>query len=263
MLRQNHKAEEKNSKKKKAAKKSKTKKAAKPAAKKKSKKKKKLVLKKGVRVVLTGIDKKPEFNGLRGVISAASVEKKGVTRWPVKLDSDGSVKKLQAENLLFEEEVGAEEPAAAPELDSPPRPRDGVDLRSIAAKLPVGRSDAEREQRSEMFDGMDQNGSGQLSLAEIDLGVLNFVGEECFLMKPAIKEAYKAAKDVDPGDDKEDQHFVEKSEFRMLLVSLRRYLELYCAFDAVDTGNDDRINYEEFQQAVPLLGEWGIQVEDP
>ena len=46
-----------------------------------------------------------------------------------------------------------------------------------------------------MFREIDQNGSGQISLAELDLGIKNFLGEECFLLKPAIKEAFKAAKD--------------------------------------------------------------------
>merc|ERR1712113_902639 len=106
------------------------------------------------------------------------------------------------------------------------------DLLAVAAKLPVTRSQEDVDKRDEMFDAVDQNGSGQLSLAEIDLGVKNYLGEEIFLMKPAMKEAFKASKGFDPdeGDD-----FVEKSEFRLLMVNLRRYIELFAAFDEVDS----------------------------
>ena len=65
----------------------------------------------------------------------------------------------------------------------------------MAAKLPVNRSEEEKTKRREMFRQIDQNGSGQISLAELDLGIKIYLGEECFLLKPAIKEAFKAAKD--------------------------------------------------------------------
>ena len=70
-----------------------------------------------------------------------------------------------------------------------------VDLPALAAKLPVERSEEAKKIRRQMFRQMDQNGSGKISLAELDLGVKIYLGEECFLLKPAIKEAFKAAKD--------------------------------------------------------------------
>jgi len=134
-------------------------------------------------------------------------------------------------------------------------------LKALAAKLPVGRNDEEKKIRRDMFRQMDQNGSGQISLAELDLGIKIFLGEECFLLKPAIKEAFKAAKDQDP-DDGEEDHFVEMPEFRLLMVHLRRYIELYCAFDHIDSGDDNRIDFGEFEAVIPMLKEWGIHVED-
>jgi Ca2+-binding EF-hand superfamily protein len=70
-----------------------------------------------------------------------------------------------------------------------------VDLGALVQKLPVDRSEESKNRRREMFRQIDQNGSGQISLAELDLGIKNFLGEECFLLKPAMKEAFKAAKD--------------------------------------------------------------------
>ena len=57
------------------------------------------------------------------------------------------------------------------------------------------RSEEAKTIRRQMYKQMDQNGSGKISLAELDLGIKIFLGEECFLLKPAIKEAFKAAKD--------------------------------------------------------------------
>ena len=53
---------------------------------------------------------------------------------------------------------------------------------------------------------------------KLDLGILSFVGEKEFRMKPAIREAFKAAKNV---DDCKDDDYVERSEFRALMIALR------------------------------------------
>ena len=37
---------------------------------------------------------------------------------------------------------------------------------------------------------------------------------------------------------------MEYPEFRLLMVMLRRYIELYCAFDHIDSGDDNRIDLE-------------------
>jgi hypothetical protein len=60
-------------------------------------------------------------------------------------------------------------------------------------------------------------------------------------MKPAMKEAYKSACGV---DDAKSDDYVERSEFRLLMVALRRYIELYTAFDHIDADDDNRITFE-------------------
>ena len=69
-------------------------------------------------------------------------------------------------------------------------------LSLYAQKLPVGRTQQQARKRKKMFEGFDQSGNGYLSLAEIELGVLNFLGEDIFVMKPAIKMAYKVSRGV-------------------------------------------------------------------
>ena len=52
---------------------------------------------------LHGIDKKPEYNGLLGIINGPFNETKN--RWPLKLENNGKVINLQEKNIkLYEEE---------------------------------------------------------------------------------------------------------------------------------------------------------------
>merc|ERR1719219_3172392 len=64
---------------------------------------------------------------------------------------------------------------------------------------------------------------------------------------------------MDPSDD---DSFVDKSEFRVLLVALAKYCELWVAFEEIDDGDDHRINFEEFEGALPQIEKWGVKVED-
>ena len=43
---------------------------------------------------------------------------------------------------------------------------------------------------------------------------------------------------------------------------MRRFLTLWEFFEQIDTSNDQIIQFDEFQQALPLINQWGIVVED-
>merc|ERR1711879_783838 len=132
-----------------------------------------------------------------------------------------------------------------------------------AEKLPVGKSAEQKKKRKEMFESMDQSSNNSLSLAEIELGLKTYVGEDIFLMKPAVKMAYKVAREHDKTDSKFEKGFVDRGEFRILLVNVRRFIELYAAFDELDTGDDNRIDKNEFVAGVHHLKNWGVEIEDP
>ena len=70
------------------------------------------------------------------------------------------------------------------------------DWATLAAKLPVGRSDEDKKKRRKLFNDFDPNGNGYLSLAEVDLGVRKALNSDAlFNAKPAIMRAFQAAKD--------------------------------------------------------------------
>ena len=94
-----------------------------------------------------------------------------------------------------------------------------------------------------MFERFDPNGNGYLSLAEVDKGLHESLGlEGVYNCKPAIIRAFNAAKGLKKGGSGHDDDFVTKVEFRMLLVYLKQYFELFQIFDGIDTGNDRRID---------------------
>merc|ERR1711879_899539 len=137
------------------------------------------------------------------------------------------------------------------------------DFNIYVDKLPTTNSPEDIKKRDELFTAMDQSANNSLSLAEIELGIKSYVGEEIYLMQPAIKMAYKIARESDDTDSKLEKGFVDKGEFRILLVNVKRFIELYAAFDHIDTGDDNRIDLDEFKAGLEPLKDWGVEVADP
>jgi hypothetical protein len=154
----------------------------------------------------------------------------------------------------------------------------------IVGKLPgLDKDDAvQQSARAEIFAQFDPNGNGYASLAECEKGCRDIfnLGSDV-LPAPVIMRAYQAARGVaqEKDDNKNQSHghdYVERSEFRLFLVYLKRYLELWHLFAAMDNGSggtgtsstssnhpDRRVSYEEFQTSLPQLQAWGVTVDDP
>ncbi|KAL3682566.1 hypothetical protein R1sor_000588 [Riccia sorocarpa] len=138
-----------------------------------------------------------------------------------------------------------------------------IDWKAIAAKLPSEKTAQDKAKRSKLFNEFDPNGNGFLSLAEVDRGICDVLQlEGLFQCKPAIMRAFQAAKGVAKSNSKLGDDYVERSEFRLLMVYLKQYFELYEMFNKVDTSDDRRVSLDEFKAAVPLLERWGLKIED-
>eukprot|EP00033_Pygsuia_biforma_P000154 GCRY01000198.1.p1 GENE.GCRY01000198.1~~GCRY01000198.1.p1 ORF type:complete len:204 (+),score=44.82 GCRY01000198.1:77-613(+) len=134
----------------------------------------------------------------------------------------------------------------------------------IREKLPYERNPEQYAKRTELFNLMDPNGNGYLSLAEVDAGLRDVLQiDELFDCKPCIIRAFSAAKAIAGKRSSVSDDYVTRSEFRLLLQYLRMYFEYYVMFDAVDTGDDRRVDLEEFKNAVPKMAEWGVEIADP
>ena len=139
-----------------------------------------------------------------------------------------------------------------------------IDWAQVNSKLPYEKTSEAKAQRDQLWQGIDANGNGYLSLAEVDRGVRDVLGLEdsLFDAKPAIMRAFQAAKNAVKTKSPHGDDYVERPEFRLLLLYLRRYFELYEAFARVDTGDDNRVDRAEFARARPLIEKWVGPIDD-
>ena len=140
-----------------------------------------------------------------------------------------------------------------------------IDWVAIHNKLPMKKNAEEKAKRMELFKRFDPNGNGYLSLAEVDKGLRDVLEmDEIFDVKPVIMRAFQSAKSINDkrGKAKHGPDYIEKCEFRLLLVYLRQYFELWQMFDRVDTSDDRRVDKDEFKKALPQLETWGVKITD-
>ena len=110
---------------------------------------------------------------------------------------------------------------------------------------------------------MDPNGNGYLSLAEVDRGMkIVLKCETLFNVKPVLIRAFNAAKDVSGTQTGPDADYLVYSEFRTFLVYLRQYFEYWVMFDRIDSSDDRRIDFKEFNVALAEIRKWGVEVTD-
>eukprot|EP00754_Rhynchopus_humris_P007730 Rhum_TRINITY_DN13544_c0_g1::Rhum_TRINITY_DN13544_c0_g1_i1::g.60666::m.60666 len=138
-----------------------------------------------------------------------------------------------------------------------------INWAELSAKLPQGKTRDDKIKRRRIFNDMDMNGNGYLSLAEVDKGVRDVLKcDHLFDCKPALIRAFNSVKDTAPSHTPHSDDYVTRAEFRLLLVALRQMFELWAMFELIDTGDDRRVDLDEFKKAVPLLEKWGVRVTD-
>jgi len=156
-------------------------------------------------------------------------------------------------------------PAAQTEA-APEQTKKGIDWKALNEKLPYEKTPEQKEKRMKMFSEMDMNHSNKLSLGEVSAAmekILEEAGQE-LKVPEVISMAFNVAKvAAQKAGRKGSEDYVEKMEFRLLLQYTRVYFELYQLFSGMEKEGDKYVGLEEFKQAVPLLKDWGVTVENP
>ena len=155
-----------------------------------------------------------------------------------------------------------------------------IDWPAIAKALPLGSEDEDVKRRQELFSSWDVNSNGGLSYTEVDRAMRELmvdltpglVGKGKGVLfewnrswKPVIMRAFNRAQDFNAArkaKPKRNDNYVERDEFRLLLVCIRQYFELFIAFCRIDVNIDRKIDKEEFSNSLPELRKWGIDLAD-
>ena len=138
------------------------------------------------------------------------------------------------------------------------------DWDGLIKSLPIKKTEEDRAQRKKLWDAMDMNRNGYLSLAEFDKGVRDVLKlPKLFPQKKVLIRAYNASKDKIKGKSKHSKDYVEWLEFRYLLIYLRQFFEYYVMFCRVDLDDNFKIDLKEFKTALPNLEKWGVKISDP
>ena len=138
------------------------------------------------------------------------------------------------------------------------------DWEGLLKRLPIKKTVEERTKRRQLWNAIDMNGNGYISLAEFDRGVRDVLNlPHIFSLKKVLIRAYNASKNKIKGKAKHSGDYVEWLEFRILLVYLRQYFEYYAMFCRIDTSDDFKVDINEFKKAVPILEKWGVKITDP
>jgi len=59
---------------------------------------------------------------------------------------------------------------------------------------------------------------------------------------------------------KEKSNYLRREEFRLFLMYVGDYMELYFYFEQIDTSGDKKVTLKEFTAAIPLLEGWGLVI---
>jgi hypothetical protein len=156
---------------------------------------------------------------------------------------------------------GAEEEGRRGVRTPQTEPRSVMEQQQDAA-LPMLVVPAKKE-RDALFNSLDVNGNGGVSLAEIDKGVVaglfsralvvqNGGGgssgdAESFDHKPALMRAYHAA-------DKSGDGFIERSEFPRLLQYMVFFNNFWHKFEGIDSDHDRRLDLAQFTAGCSVIG---------
>ena len=148
-----------------------------------------------------------------------------------------------------------------------------IDWFQIKNQIPFTDSQEDKINRDRLWRQVDINGNGLVSLAELDKALRdNLRCYQVYDCKPAIIRAWTISKDrtkfrrklsKNKVLRKYQDHYMIEEDFKRCLQYLRLYFEYFQAFARIDTGDDRRIDRNEFRAAVKNDHIFNVEVKNP
>ena len=139
-----------------------------------------------------------------------------------------------------------------------------IDWKHISETLSFEKDPESFARRTNLWKQIDVNGNGYVSLAEVDKGLRDVLKlDHVFDCKRAIMRAFQKAKNSVKTKSTHGEDYIERPEFRLLLLFLRQHFEYFQAFARIDSGDDNRVDLAEFTAALPKLQKWVGDIADP
>ena len=130
--------------------------------------------------------------------------------------------------------------------------------------MPFNSTPEDRILREKMWPKFDLNNNNLISFSEFDQGLdREFGGNKNTFPRAVRLRAFEAARNKVPSSAPYSRDYVSRKEFRFLLLYLRKYQEIWVAFDKLDDNQDARISKEEFLKSKANLQRWGVDMSDP
>lgn len=158
-------------------------------------------------------------------------------------------------------------------------------LQRLARRLPTQVTEADTKERDWLFHRFDIGKTGRMVMAAADNMVHCRFGDVAYDVKDVIRASFRATKHVKQDDraasavqgskdqnedyntdselEKTEEGSILPTEFRLFLLALKAHLELFIAFQMIDSSRDCLLDFDEFCIALPLLKRWGVDVDDP
>lgn len=153
-----------------------------------------------------------------------------------------------------------------------PQPVLAVDWVLINAKLPTGKDAESNKLREQLFKVFDATGTGKLTLVQVRKTLVEVLQFGDVFPPKVIKYAFFAAAAFNKDGARLSVRlkqmsvgkavFVDWVRFRMLLVYLRQYLELFILFDTINICRTGEVTEGEFMASQVLLEQYGFKITD-
>ena len=130
--------------------------------------------------------------------------------------------------------------------------------------MPFNSTPEDRILREKLWPKFDLNNNNLISFSEFDQGLdREFGGNKNTFPRAVRLRVFEAARNKVPSSAPYSRDYVSRKEFRFLLLYLRKYQEIWAAFNKLDDNQDARISKEEFFKSKANLQRWGVDMSDP